>query len=204
MKTLRTFAAAVIAAAALTAVLGAGTASATVLCENTPATPNHCSNKVASGTSIDFSLESGTSMLLKGPFGETLHTCTESTLQGPVSNSGSTTATVSLNLSLSFGSCSRPTTTNAAGSIEIHHIAGSDDGTVTSTGMTLVVHNIPFFGSCSYVTNATDIGRLTGKLASAPTFDFAGTITSKNGCPNATLSGSYIYTGTTNFVVAAG
>ena len=48
---------AAIAAAALTAIIGAGTASATVLCEGTPAVGTECgptSQHVAAGTVIDF------------------------------------------------------------------------------------------------------------------------------------------------------
>ena len=209
MKYIKMLGLAAIAAAALTAILGAGTASATVLCEVTPAPNTHCgsANHVKSGTELDFSLETGTSALLKGPFGETIATCTASTVKGKTTTTGSTTETVKGNVeSLTFTSCNRPVTVVSGGSLEVHHESGSDNGTVTSSGATVEIHNVPLFGTCKYITNNTDIGTLTGKSSAggAPTFHIGATITSENGCPTGAWSGKYEYTGSTPFDVAAG
>ena len=202
MKYIKMLGLAAVAAAAMMAFVGAGTASATVLCENNQT--SGCTNAVAKGTVLDFSVETGTSALLKGPFGETIATCTESTVKGPVSNAGGAGATVSGSIeTLTFGSCNRPVTVSAPGSLEVHHIAGSDNGTVTSTGAKVTIHNVPLFGSCNYETNSTDVGKLTGNTAAAPTFDIGASIVSTNGCPTGTWSGSYGYTGSTNFIVGA-
>jgi hypothetical protein len=207
MKYVKMLGLAVIAAMALAAFLGAGSASASVLCENTPAAGTDCTNPVKLNTVIDFSLEKGTSALLKGPFNEVIATCTESTVKGKLEAQGSTSETVKAKTeALTFTSCNHPITVTALGTIEVHHITGSDAGTVTDTGTTVVIHEVPLFGSCEYSTNATDIGKLTGRseTGAAPTFDIGASIKSENGCPTGTWSGSYEYTGTTTFDVAAG
>ena len=209
MKYIKMLGLAAIAAAALAALLGAGTASATVLCEVTPAPNTHCgaTNHVKSGTELDFSLESGTSTLLKGPFGETIATCTESTVKDKTTTTGSTTETVKGEVkALSFTSCNRPVTVVSGGSLEVHHESGFDNGTVTSSGATIEIHNVPLLGTCKYTTNATDIGTLTGKSPAGgpPTFHIGATITSENGCPTGAWSGKYVYTGSTPFDVVAG
>jgi hypothetical protein len=204
MRNLKMLGLAAVAAAALMALVGAGPASATVLCEGTPAAGTDCATKVASGSTLSGSLESGTSALLKGPFGETIATCTESTVSGPTSNTGSTTETVKGNITtLTFAKCNHPVTVKANGSLEAHYIAGTDNGIVTSTGATVIIDET-LFGACQYATNATSIGTATGKYPSAGTFDLNAKISSENGCPQASLSGSYIGTGGTSANVAAG
>ena len=192
-------------AACALALLGVGTASGTALCEGTPKAGTDCTQPLAMGTSIDFSIESGTSMLWKGPFGETIYTCAESTISGLVSNSGNTAGAVSQTVTTwTFASCNRPITVSAPGELAYQHKVGTDNGTVTSSGLTLTIHNVPLFGSCNYQTNATDIGLVTGNIAAAPTIDLGASIKSTNGCPTATWSGAFVYTGSTNFNVAAG
>ena len=205
MKTLRILGMSLIAAAALAAVLGAGTASATVLCEEAPAAGTHCKTPVNKGTVVTFSIEAGTSSLLKGPFGETIATCTESTLKSPTSNVGSTTEAVSGNIeTMTFSSCNRPVTVFLLGTIRYFHINGTLYARIRITGLIIIIHNVPLFGSCTYETNETEVGTLTGNTSSAPTLDIGGSIKSTNGCPTATWSGSYVYTGSTNFAVSAG
>jgi hypothetical protein len=209
MKHVKMLGLAAVAAAALMAFLGAASASATVLCENTPAAGTDCSSLVAKGTNLVFTGEGSTT--LTGPFGEVIATCTESTVEGPTSNVGSTTETVKGSITkLTFNNCgTRTVTANPAtlGTLEVHHIAGSDNGTVTSNDTTVTITNTPF-GTCTFLTNNTDIGTMTGtsKTGGAPTFDISATIPheSSNFCPNGTWEGSYKYTGATNFNVAAG
>ena len=204
MRFLKIFGLAAIAATALLAFIGASTASATVLCEETPAGDCAAGKVVAKGSTLTLSLESGTSLLMKGPFGETIGTCTESTMQGPTSNTGNTAETIKFSLIIfSFGQCNHPITVTAFGTIEAHHISGTDNGIFTSTGATFIIH-ATLFGSCQYSTSATSLGTLTGKTASAPTFDINAKISSENGCPQMSWSGSYISTGATNFNVSAG
>jgi hypothetical protein len=208
MKYLKMLGLTAIAALGLMAFLGAGTASATVLCETTPKTGEDCPKEwdVKQGTVLDFSLEKGTSLLWKGPFGEALGTCTESTIKGHLENTGSTTETVKIQTTeLLFAKCTNPVTVVKLGTMTVHHIAGTDNGTVTDTGTTIIIHT-PLFGECKYETKETDIGTLTGrsKVGGDPTIDVAAPLLSENGCPNANLNGSFVYTGETTFDVAAG
>lgn len=216
MKYLKMLGLAAVAAMAVMAFIGAASASATVLCENTPAAGTDCTNPVANGTSIDFSVEKGTSAILTGPFGEVIDTCTESTAKGPITNPGSTTATVAGSLeaaaggTLTFGNCTKVTTVVTGGTIEVHHITGTDNGTVTSSGATVIIHGT-LFGECAFKTSNTEIGTITGRSATGaqPTFDIKAILPaekSKSGvtCPNGVWEGSYEYTNTTLFDVAAG
>jgi len=193
MKYIKMFGLAAITAAALTAIFGAGTASATTLCENS--TTTSCTKHVASGTTLRFSAEE--TVKLTGPFNLLIDTCTVSNVEGPTSSTGKTepsqdvTGTLEV---LTFESCTRTTTVGTKGTLSVAHIVGTDNGTVRSTGATVTVHEIPGFGTCSFVTNNTDIGTLTGSLT-GPTFDISATIPSQTpGWPSGTWSGKYIYT----------
>ncbi len=203
MKYLKMIGLAAIAAAALTAFLGAGTASATVLCETNVTSNCGTGWHVKSGTALNFSAEGSTT--LTGPFGEVIATCTGSNVSGNTTNTGSGNETVKGNItSLTFSGCNRPVHVNTAttGTLEVHNIANSDNGTVTSNDTTVSITNVPFLGTCRFLTNNTDIGKLTGSLTQ-PTFDIAATIPSHNGCPSGTWEGSYVYTGATPFIVGA-
>jgi hypothetical protein len=191
---------AMIAAAAFTAVIGVGTASATTLCENNQTTS--CASHVALGTKLKFSAED--SIKLSGPFNLIIDTCTSSRVQGTTTGTGGIEGVAVTGQieeagegdvpGLVFEGCVRPTTVKTGGTLSVQHIAGTDNGTVTSNGATITIESIPGFGTCSYVTTATDIGTLTGNLV-APTFDISATIPSETaGCPNGTWSGHYIYT----------
>jgi len=191
MRYVRTLGLAAVAAAALIALAAVGTASATVICKNNLSTEK-CSEPYPKGTAGKASLEPGTSMLMKGPFGETIATCTESTVTGTSANTGSATETVKSTLtSLTFSKCNHPVTVKAAGTGELHWIPGTDNGILTTTGTTVIVDET-LFGACQYVTNATSMGTVTG--GNPGTFDLNAKITSENGCPQGSLSGSYIAT----------
>jgi hypothetical protein len=216
MKHLKMLGLAAVAAMAVMAFIGAASASATVLCENTPAAGTDCSNTVKINTSIDFSVERGTSVILTGPFGEIIDTCTGSTAKGPVTDPGGTTTTVKDSFEtvaggeLTFSGCTKTTTVITGGTIEVHHITGTDNGTATSSGATVIIHNT-LFGECAYKTSSTDIGTITGQSATGaqPTLDVKAPLPaekSKSGvtCPNGVWEGSYEDTNTTLFDVAAG
>jgi hypothetical protein len=206
VKHLKILGLAVIAAVALTALLGVGTASATTLCEE--GTITTCTKHVNSGSTLKFSAEESVKLL--GPFNLLIDTCTVSTVEGPTTSTGNDTGgavTGNVNV-LTFETCTRTTTVGAKGTLSVTNIAGTDNGTVTSSGATVTIHNIPGFGTCSYVTTNTDIGTLTGSTTT-PTFDISATIPSETGgCPSGTWSGKYVYTapasGNTPFFISAG
>jgi len=172
MKYLKMFALAAVAAGALMAFIGAGTASATELCSTTTAAGVACpaGQKWGAGTIIDFSLTSGTSAELKetsAPEGEgkSLDTCTgsETTVKGELTNAGSATETATGKITeLKWKTCTFPTSTTQLGRLEIHRIAGTSNGTVTSDEETKVTINTVFFGSCVYtVESGHSIGDIT-------------------------------------------
>lgn len=91
---------------------------------------------------------------------------------------------------LTWSGCTTTVDTLAPGALEVHHIAGTDNGTLTSSGTEVT---IKFLGvSCLFKTSATDIGTLTG--GNPATFDISGTIPSPTGgfCPaSGNWSGAY-------------
>ena len=90
-------------------------------------------------------------------------TCGKSSLKAIVEQHGSGVTTGGKVSSLSFSECTRHVTVLKQGSLEVHLIAGTNNGTVTSSGAEVTVLYTTIFGSvhCKYVTNGTDIGRIT-------------------------------------------
>ncbi len=163
MKHLKILALAAIAAAALTALAGAGTASATVLCKTTITTNCALSGQdYSAGTELHLTQEEGTTLTLTTTGGVSLKTCTGATIKGATTNTGSSSETVKGVWALwNWGVCSRLFTTLEIGSFEIHHIAGTDNGTLTSSGTNWTTNTI--FGTCVYGTGtALDLGVITG------------------------------------------
>lgn len=199
MRYLKMLGLAAVAAMALMAFVGVGSASAVTLCENNTATG--CTSHVNSGKEIDFSAED--SIKLAGPFGITIVTCTESTVKVTTSSTGSDNAAAigGTVTSLTFAKCTRPVTVGTGGTLSMVESGAGGNGTVTSSGATVTIHEIPNIvgnpPTCSYITSNTDIGTLTAS-ATAATFDIAATITSATDkCPNGTWSGHYVSTGPT-------
>lgn len=208
MKYVKMLALAAVAAGALMAFIGAGTASATVLCSTTvevcPAAQQWPVNTV-----LDFSVPAGGSLALTDTSGNTLDTCTEGTVEGKLTNAGSSTTTVTGELStpldgtgLTWGKCTFTTTTlSTSGKLEVHKIAGTSNGTVTSDSKYEVTINIGVFGSCVYgVEPGTSLGDITeGKGTGAIFHANASVIRIQNPlCPaTAKWTGTYVLTAPT-------
>ena len=115
--------------------------------------------KIATGSQLHASLESGTTSIASTTDGKTLvTTCSESTMAGSVSSTGGANVIVSIS-SLTWGGCTVTTHTLKTGTLSI-----SSSGTVSSAGTTITKH----IGiSCRYGTGTgTHLGTLkTGKLA---------------------------------------
>jgi hypothetical protein len=156
MKHLKSFGLAAIAASALMGLVSVGTASATVTYNGATA--------LKVGTVTDYSLKTGTSASLVNTSGESLNTCTTSTLKKKITNAGSSTTTTTGEVTqLTWGSCTFPTATVILGKLETHHITGTTNGTLTSDAEIGVTINTVFFGSCVYgVKSGTDLGVGTG------------------------------------------
>ncbi len=166
MRYLKMLGLAAIAAAALMAFVGTGASSATVLCSTT-ASPCPEAQKWPNGTRLEFSLASGTSLLWTNGK-ETLETCKGSTFRTEITNKGSEASTVtSENQALTFSQCTFPSGTTKLGGLEIHNIAGTSNGTITSVGEIGWTFNSILFGSCLYGwTNGGVVGTITeGKPA---------------------------------------
>jgi hypothetical protein len=180
MKYLKMLGLAVVAAAALMAFVGAGTASAKegVLCSTTS---NPCNSKWAVNTVLDFSLKSGSSAkLVNKANGETLDTCTGTgtTVLGDLTANPDATGTATGKITkLIWEKCTFPTTTVAGseGALKVERIAGTSNGTVRSDAETRVTINTILFGTCVYGVKAgAHLGVITEGKASpeVPTATF--------------------------------
>ena len=189
MKYLRMLGLAAVAAAALTAFVGTGTAMAEkgVLC-STHTTP--CTSRWTIGTVMDWSLKPGTTAKLVDTSNNTLDSCTTSTVQGKVTSNPNGTGTAEGPItSLTWGiggSCTVTTDTVKMGGLKVKGISGTDNGTLVSTGTTEVTVNV--FSSCNYGVEAgTSLGTVKG--GSSPTFTANAVAKKLNGgflCPETT------------------
>jgi len=148
MKYLKMAGLAAVAAMALMA-FGAGTASATTLCTET-ATPCPEAKQITpqNDAHIVATLTHG-ELFTTGNTGNPLVTCKHGRLTSTVADAGSSTTTAkSLNDELKFEECNTTPTVVKPGTLEIHHIAGTHNGTVTVKEAEVTVH---IFGvACTY------------------------------------------------------
>lgn len=190
---------AVAVAAAVLAIGGAGTASATVICKNNLNTEK-CSEPYLKGTKGTASNEGWITMT--GPFGEIINRCESSTVGGTSVNTGSATETVKSTLtSLTFSKCEHVVEVINPGTGELHWIPGTDNGTLTTSGTTVVVKET-LFGDCKFLLSNTDMGTTTG--GNPGHLDLKASAPSENCGFNGTLEGSYVATSPTAAWVTSG
>lgn len=205
MKHLKTLGLLIVAAAVLMAIIGASTASATVICKNNLNTET-CSEPYPVGTEGTASLESGGSALLTDTAGKSLDTCKESTVTGKLKSQGKGEPAKSELSTLSFSNCTFPTKTLRPGSAELHWIKGTDNGTLTTGGVEVTINTV-LFGSCIYgINSGTDVGTTVG---GNPGSLSVGAIVIKLGgaaaCPETTkFTAKYVATSPTNGWVSNG
>jgi hypothetical protein len=146
---------AAIATLGLMAFVGAGTASATTLSTDAAGTV-----KYAVGQEIHLTFRAGFSIAWVSTGGETIATCTGSTVKGTIGTATGTSVSVSIS-SLTWSGCSQTTTTTANGSLEIMK-TGTDEGEVIgkNSKVTLGIFGV----SCVYGTSAegTKLGTIKG------------------------------------------
>jgi len=161
MKHLKMLGAVALAALALIAFLGTGSASATVLCKTAT---NPCLEKWPAGTQLDLGLE-GKGVWEDSIFGTIFQECTSSTIKGKVTTGGSAFETVKAPLEGVYWGNPESTCTREGdlllrwGEFEIHSIAGTNNGTLTdiTTQWTIAGTN------CVYgFTSGTDVGTIKG------------------------------------------
>jgi hypothetical protein len=168
-----------IALAAMALMAFAGSASATVIKSGT--------TTLGTGTEIKASVAAGGTARLTTTEGTVLNECTESTLVGKTSNTGGAAETVKGTVAagaLNWSGCNSTVDTLEGGELEIHHVAGTTNGTLTAKGFTITVTGP--FGSCVFTAGAgTDMGTLTGSTTGNATMDVNAVVTKTSGlCPN--------------------
>jgi hypothetical protein len=152
-----------VAAAALMAFAGAGTASASVLCKTAPNAKGNC--PAGWGYEGEIHIVSTEKPILTG---EPINVvCNELTINAQLSE-GTKVATEtpkgSIGVFTLTGECNCELVLINAGSLEIHAIGNTGNGTLTSNGTTLTENCKTIFGTvhCTYVTNNKDLGELKG------------------------------------------
>jgi hypothetical protein len=205
MKYLKMLGLAAVAAMALMAVVGAGTASATTL-EVGGTAKNEA-------VTIEASLKTGTSALLKDEFGTTTDTCTVSAVKGtttwvkdenpeiaPTDNKFTGFEVGGPLSALTFEKCTHTTTVLSKGNLWVKWIPTtkkeeeegkkSTNGTVSSSGAEVTVQSTFFGASAVCKTGAgTTIGTATGVKEGSATIDINASI-------NCGILGSSSWTGT--------
>jgi hypothetical protein len=159
MKHLKIFGGLASMAVLLAALLGAAPAQATVLCESTT-TPCGASTP---GTEIvvDASLKPETTATLETTGGQLEATCTESTVKAVAKSTSESLDGEVSTANLTWGGCTNITQTVAGGSLEVHRIAGTDNGTVTAKGFEVTIETTGL--SCTYgVGEGLDLGVIEG------------------------------------------
>ena len=205
MKPFKMLGVAAMAAAALMVLVGAGTASATVICKNNLNTET-CSEPYPIGTEGIASIPAGKSIVLADTEGGELDRCNTSTVTGKLKSQGSGKPALSELSTITFGNCTFPTKTVNPGRGELTWIKGTDNGTLF-TYETQATINTVFFGSCIYGVTGTDMGTTVGGNPGSLTVNavvekFSG---SNFACPEtAKLTGQYVATSPTNAWVSNG
>jgi hypothetical protein len=184
MKYVKMLGLATVAAAALMAFVGASSASATVLCTTNPVavpTGTTCPANQAepAGTEIHAVSEGNLVLTTGSEFTEI--TCKKGTVKGKTSNEGSATETVKgAAETITWEECSTPNgactvTTVKPGTLEVHWIEGTHNGTLTSTGAEITSNCASIFGNihCIYKAENEDLGTITG--GNPATADFEST-----------------------------
>jgi hypothetical protein len=196
MKHVKMLGLALIAAASVMAFV-ASSASATALYSG--------ATKQGVGTQIVATLSG--SATLKSTGGTLLDTCTGSEIKGKISNAGGAGVTVSGAIeTLNWGVCTEPTTTTTKGELEIHHISGGINGTLTAKKTTVDVNTTIFGAVCQYtVGEALDLGTLNGKTAGDATITPKVVIPAENTffCPDANWEATFNVTSPTPLHVTA-
>jgi hypothetical protein len=196
MKHLKTLG--VFAMAAMALMVVASSASATAL---------YSSGALYTGE-ITASLEG--SALLTTTGGTTLDTCTAGSVGGKIEEHGATKTAGGKITELIWGTaatpCTEPTVTTTLGSLEIHHITGTTNGTVTGKNSVVKVNTTIFGAECTYtVGEALDLGTLNGSTTSNATIAINTVVKATNEffCPDAKWQASYKVTTPKNLYVEA-
>jgi hypothetical protein len=202
MKHVKMLGLAAVAACAMMAIAGVGTASAAgALCSTAT---NPCTSKWATGTAIDFSLKSGTTAKLVDTSNNTLDSCTTSTVKGTLEkNAGGAASAEGKIGELTWGvggSCTVTTDTILPGGLKIDS-NGAGTGKVSSNAKIEVTVNV--FSSCNYgVESGAPLGTTSEGIGTGVVFTANAVAKKLNGgflCPETTKwTGTYVLTTPSN------
>lgn len=152
MKYVKMLGLAAVAAMALMAMFGTGSASATVLCSKYES-PCPKGKGLGAETEIDMTLKANTSLAIATTGGTLVETCTTSTFKGVTTNAGSATETVGGAVTeLTYGGCDATIDVLFLGVFEIHYVGPNTRGELTVRGANLTVED--FGVSCDYSTGS--------------------------------------------------
>jgi len=187
MKYLKTIGLATLAVAALMVIAGTGSASATVFCHTTS---SPCPEKWKVATEPRFIVKPGTAGIWNDTSGAVAAKCPEGELRGTITNAGSATETVKISVPASgltwqnVEGCIK-TETLEGGTLEVHAISGTDNGTVTVSGVKITISILG--ASCIYGFGLNaNLGTLTGNGSGTATLDIKTNFVKKEGgftCP---------------------
>ncbi|HXQ88253.1 MAG TPA: hypothetical protein VN733_01320 [Solirubrobacterales bacterium] len=164
MKQLKMLWLAVVAAAVVMAYAGAGSASATVLCEEFEI-PCPAGKIYPAGTTVSAGLKPEGQSIFRATTGEELEACSMSNLAGSTSNKGAEKEAVKGEiLKLSFAECSNAVAAPVLGQFEIEYVTGANNtrANLTFKGTQITI-NLFGFVDCVYGAGAgLFIGTMTG------------------------------------------
>ncbi|MGN6256440.1 MAG: hypothetical protein ACTHN3_01655 [Solirubrobacterales bacterium] len=187
MKHLKMLGLAVVVVIAMTAITGAGTASATVFCKENTTTCQAAGKVWEAGVAFKSSLESGT----EADFNFNLWTvrCSSSTMNGSVPNPGPVEKVVVKLETLTFTNCGCAVNTLKAGSFNVEWTSTTMNG-----GMTTANREVEFTCMAHCIYGDGKMGTITG--GAMATIDVSGTMNKLGGeaiCP-ATITWEADYT----------
>lgn len=162
--------------------------------------PLEVTGEFKSSVFITGSLKSGTSAVLSRTDATLVNTCTTSHVEGVMDELNSPTVTGNLD-GLSFANCVRTVTVHKAGTLHIEHIAGTTNGTVSSSGSEVTVGSP--FGTLNCKTGTgVDLGTLTGVASGHAEMHINAVINCGFLAPSTKWEGTYTVTTPTGLGVA--
>lgn len=182
MKQLKRIAAIALAATAFAMIAGAGSASATTI-EVEGITQNKSSN-------VEFRVALGTKAVLARTDGSFANECSISRMRGNTQSPYTGTTVTAWVGIMYFETCVRPVIVHIAGTLHVEHIAGTTDGTVSSSGAEITVGS-PFGTLNCQTGSGVDIGRLTGTSSGWAKMDVNAVLNCGFLVPSATWKGTY-------------
>ena len=203
MRYLKMIGLAAVAATALAAFVGGGTASASGIVCSTATTP--CASPWAVGTVFDFSMKSGSSLRMVTTEGTTIDTCAGSTVKGKLTQNSGGVATGE-NTEIAWTGCTWTTDTIKLGKLRITNVTATYNGTLIADEEIRVTINSGVTGDCEFGVQAgTTLGTVKEGIGTAATFTMNAIVSRLNFClapATERWTAEYVLTSPTNTTLA--